>query len=143
MLINKLFQPTPFAFSILDALASVTRSQEHRSARRRSWRAKRSSSSWRSKPWKPTRPSGSPPRRGRSRPRSKRTSRHGARCRKTCPRDARHPAPCACPTCRGALHRIGEDVTETLDSRRGGSDGSHRRLHVRRPPAVLLPGRDL
>jgi len=112
-------------------------------ARRRSWRAKRSSSSWRSKPWKPTRPSGSPPRRGRSRPRSKRTSRHGARCRKTCPRDARHPAPCACPTCRGALHRIGEDVTETLDSRRGGSAGSHRRLHVRRPPAALLPGRDL
>ena len=26
-----------------------------------------------------------------------------------------HPAPCACPTCGGALRRIGEDVTETLD----------------------------
>ncbi len=29
--------------------------------------------------------------------------------------DVRHPAPCACPTCGGALRRIGEDVTETLD----------------------------
>jgi transposase len=26
-----------------------------------------------------------------------------------------HPAPCACPSCGGALRRIGEDVTETLD----------------------------
>jgi transposase len=26
-----------------------------------------------------------------------------------------HPAPCTCPSCGGALRRIGEDVTETLD----------------------------
>lgn len=26
-----------------------------------------------------------------------------------------HPAPCACPKCGGALHRLGEDVTEVLD----------------------------
>src|SRR5207248_3193439 len=26
-----------------------------------------------------------------------------------------HPAPCACPTCGGALRRIGEKITETLD----------------------------
>src|SRR6266571_1199118 len=26
-----------------------------------------------------------------------------------------HPAPCACPTCGGALRRIGEEITETLD----------------------------
>ena len=26
-----------------------------------------------------------------------------------------HPGPCACPSCGGALRRIGEDVTETLD----------------------------
>jgi transposase len=32
------------------------------------------------------------------------------------PRESvRHPAPCACPTCGGALRRIGEEVTETLD----------------------------
>ncbi len=29
--------------------------------------------------------------------------------------DVIHSAPCACPTCGGALRRIGEDVTETLD----------------------------
>ena len=29
--------------------------------------------------------------------------------------DVAHAAPCACPTCGGALRRIGEDVTETLD----------------------------
>jgi transposase len=29
--------------------------------------------------------------------------------------DVTHPAPCTCPTCGGALRRIGEDVTETLD----------------------------
>ena len=26
-----------------------------------------------------------------------------------------HPAPCTCPACGGALRRIGEDITETLD----------------------------
>ncbi len=26
-----------------------------------------------------------------------------------------HPAPCACPKCGGALHRLGEDVSEVLD----------------------------
>lgn len=32
------------------------------------------------------------------------------------PREDRvHAAPCACPSCGGALRRIGEDVTETLD----------------------------
>jgi len=29
--------------------------------------------------------------------------------------DVPHSAPCACPSCGGALRRIGEDVTETLD----------------------------
>jgi transposase len=29
--------------------------------------------------------------------------------------EVRHPAACACPHCGGALRRIGEDVTETLD----------------------------
>jgi len=29
--------------------------------------------------------------------------------------DVSHAAPCACPSCGGALRRIGEDVTETLD----------------------------
>jgi len=29
--------------------------------------------------------------------------------------DVIHSAPCACPTCGGALRRVGEDVTETLD----------------------------
>src|SRR5437764_1813154 len=29
--------------------------------------------------------------------------------------DLRHPAPCACPSCGGALRKIGDEVTETLD----------------------------
>src|SRR5438046_2067527 len=29
--------------------------------------------------------------------------------------DVPHAAPCTCPTCGGALRRIGEDITETLD----------------------------
>jgi transposase len=29
--------------------------------------------------------------------------------------DLRHPAPCSCPSCGGALRRISDEVTETLD----------------------------
>src|SRR5690349_13558413 len=29
--------------------------------------------------------------------------------------DLRHPAPCTCPGCGGALRKIGDDITETLD----------------------------
>jgi transposase len=29
--------------------------------------------------------------------------------------DALHPAPCTCPSCGGALRRISEEITETLD----------------------------
>ena len=29
--------------------------------------------------------------------------------------DILHPAPCTCPTCGGALRRISEEITETLD----------------------------
>ena len=29
--------------------------------------------------------------------------------------DLRHPAPCSCPSCGGALRKIADDVTETLD----------------------------
>src|SRR5437870_11511330 len=29
--------------------------------------------------------------------------------------EVRHPVPCVCPACGGALRRIGEDITETLD----------------------------
>jgi len=29
--------------------------------------------------------------------------------------DWRHPAPCTCPSCGGALRRIGDEVSETLD----------------------------
>src|SRR5690242_20527684 len=29
--------------------------------------------------------------------------------------EVRHPAACACPHCGGALRRIGEEVSETLD----------------------------
>jgi transposase len=29
--------------------------------------------------------------------------------------DVAHPAPCTCPSCGGALRRIGDDITETLD----------------------------
>jgi transposase len=29
--------------------------------------------------------------------------------------DLRHPAPCTCPGCGGALRKIGDEVTETLD----------------------------
>jgi transposase len=43
--------------------------------------------------------------------------------------EVRHPAACACPHCGGALRRIGEDVTETLDYVPGHfkSLPSHRR----------------
>ena len=29
--------------------------------------------------------------------------------------DLRHPAPCTCPSCGGALRKIGDEVTETFD----------------------------
>src|SRR5262249_12994696 len=29
--------------------------------------------------------------------------------------DLRHPAPCTCPSCGGALRKIADEVTETLD----------------------------
>ena len=29
--------------------------------------------------------------------------------------DLRHPAPCTCPSCGGALRKIGDEVSETLD----------------------------
>ena len=29
--------------------------------------------------------------------------------------DLRHPAPCTCPSCGGALRKISDEVTETLD----------------------------
>src|SRR6202049_4232075 len=29
--------------------------------------------------------------------------------------DLRHPAPCTCPSCGGALRKISNEVTETLD----------------------------
>src|SRR5690242_2859583 len=29
--------------------------------------------------------------------------------------DMIHPTPCTCPTCGGALRRVGEEITETLD----------------------------
>ena len=51
--------------------------------------------------------------------------------------DLRHPAPCTCPSCGGALRKIGDEVTETLDyvpgrfkslpSRRRGSSGTFAR----------------
>src|ERR1700750_336779 len=33
--------------------------------------------------------------------------------------DRRHPAPCTCPGCGGALRKIADEVSETLDSPRG------------------------
>ena len=51
--------------------------------------------------------------------------------------DLRHPAPCSCPSCGGALRKIGDEVTETLDyvpgrfkslpPRRRGSSGTFAR----------------
>jgi hypothetical protein len=51
--------------------------------------------------------------------------------------DLRHPAPCTCPSCGGALRKIGDEVTETLDyvpgrfkslpSRKRGSSGTFAR----------------
>jgi hypothetical protein len=48
--------------------------------------------------------------------------------------DLRHPAPCTCPSCGGALRKIGDEVSETLDyvpsrfkslpSRKRGSSGT-------------------
>jgi transposase len=51
--------------------------------------------------------------------------------------DLRHPAPCTCPSCGGALRKIDDEVTETLDyvpgrfkslpPRRRGSSGTFAR----------------
>ena len=73
--------------------------------------------------------------------------------------DLRHPAPCTCPSCGGALRKIGDEVSETLDyvpgrfkslpSRKRGSSGTfakncragfatrwlRRRRQTRRSPA--------
>jgi hypothetical protein len=79
--------------------------------------------------------------------------------------DLRHPAPCTCPSCGGALRKISNEVTETLDyvpgrfkslpSRKRGSSGTfarncragfatlwlrHRRQTTRSPASE--PGRD-
>ena len=62
--------------------------------------------------------------------------------------DTLHPAPCTCPSCGGALRRIGEDVADTLDHlpgrfkslprRRPGSSGiSARSCRVRTCDTVV------
>jgi len=38
--------------------------------------------------------------------------------------DLRHPAPCTCPSCGGALRKIADEVSETLDYVRAGSKSS-------------------
>jgi transposase len=55
--------------------------------------------------------------------------------------DLRHPAPCTCPSCGGALRKIGDEVSETLDyvpgrfkslpSRKRGSSGIREKLSCR------------
>jgi hypothetical protein len=59
--------------------------------------------------------------------------------------DLRHPAPCTCPSCGGALRKIGDEVSETLDyvpgrfkslpSRKRGSSGPFAR-NCRAAPAI-------
>ena len=59
--------------------------------------------------------------------------------------DLRHPAPCTCPSCGGALRKIGDEMTETLDyvpgrfkslpSRKRGSSGTFAR-NCRAGPAT-------
>ena len=87
---------------------------------RRSWRARSSNSSWRSRVWRPTRPSGWPPLRRSSRRQSRKRINKQKPARRPLPEhlpreEVHHPAACSCPHCGGALRRIGEDVTETLD----------------------------
>jgi hypothetical protein len=36
--------------------------------------------------------------------------------------DLRHSAPCTCPSCGGALRKLGDEVTETLDYACGNDD---------------------
>ena len=63
-----------------------------------------------------TRPSGLPRlRSSATRSRQRAPSLPGGRCPITCRARPSHPGPCTCPSCGGALRRIGEDVTETLD----------------------------
>ena len=74
-------------------------------ARRRSWSARPSSSSWRSRRWKPTRPSGSPPPRRSWRRRSRPPARAQKPARRPLPEhlpreDVIHSAPCTCPDLR-------------------------------------------
>jgi transposase len=57
--------------------------------------------------------------------------------------DLRHPAPCTCPSCGGALRKIGDEMTETLDyvpgrfkslpSRKRGSSGTFARNYPAGP----------
>ena len=89
-------------------------------ARRRSWRARQTSSSWRSRRWRPTRRSGSQPPHRSSPPRSTQPSRTQKPARRALPdhlprEDDRPRRAVHLSDCGGALRRIGEDVTETLD----------------------------
>jgi hypothetical protein len=45
--------------------------------------------------------------------------------------DLRHPAPCSCPRCGGALRKIADEVTETLDYVSPGRDLRPRRREPR------------
>src|SRR5262249_3745703 len=86
---------------------------------RRSWRARPSSSNWRSRRWKPTRRSGWRRHRRRglqpARPRAKRRSRRGAPSPHTRrERSGGHPPPAPVPA-GGAVRKIADEVSETLD----------------------------
>jgi len=53
--------------------------------------------------------------------------------------DLRHPAPCTCPSCGGALRKISDEVTETLDYVPAGSRACLRESGG--DPAHLVSGR--
>ena len=70
--------------------------------------------------WRPTKPSGWPPPRRLWRQQSRTAVDKQKPARRPLPEhlpreEVRHPAACTCPHCGGALRRIGEEVTETLD----------------------------